>query len=139
MKFRSTELNHEFLFRIGSGEESIGVSLDCKLKFAFSGERVGESLEVEGMRERRSRRRGRPSDVFESRVIGTKEDDIGRRIYGDERASFWVWVESCESEGGFTNAKDSTERENAIQIRSGDDVLEREVANLADLTIRNRV
>ena len=131
MKFRSFELKNEFAFRAEIGEESVRVSFDCELKFAFVCERVAESLKVGG-RERRSGRRGRPSDVFELRVIRTKEDDIGRRVDGDEGR---LGDPSVESEGRFANAEDSAERENAIQIRSGDDVLEREVANLAELTV----
>lgn len=135
MKFRSFELKNEFAFRAEIGEESVRVSFDCELKFAFVCERVAESLVVDGTRRGRSGRRRRPGDVFESRVIGTKEDDIGRRVDGNERVSLRFWIVSCDSECGFANAEDSAERENAIQIRSGDDVLEREVANLADLTI----
>jgi len=77
-------LNDEFLLGIEGGEESIGVSFDCELKFAFVCERVSESLEVDGTRRRWGGRRGRPRDSFESRMIRTKEDNIGRRVDGDE-------------------------------------------------------
>jgi len=106
------------------------------LEFAFVSERVAESMEVDRTRRGRSGRRRRPGDVFESRVIRTKEDNIGRRVDRDERRSLRVRV--LESESRFANEEDSAEREDAIEIRSSDDVREREVTNLADLTEQTR-
>jgi len=70
-------------------------------------------------------------------MIRTKEDDIGRRVDRDERKGSFR-QRKFDAESRLANEEDSAERKNAIEIRSSDDVREREVTNLADLAVHIR-